>query len=666
MTKLKKVLLASAATVMTAALAIGGTMAYLTSNDSDVNVMTLGNVKIEQLEYQRAEGVAHNAGDAGKGNGVKEGALVPFVNNQALYPAVPSDDTAYTAEATDLFYWGDYVYSGTAGNGLWNDDKLSNVMDKMVFVKNTGKSDAYTRTLIAFECPEGMEYSEGSDKEFMMNTNGSKTAYTWEKLGYIAVDGTRYLVMEATYLNALHPGNTAHPSLLQVVMTHNATNEDMELLGDTYEILVLSQAVQTEGFNSAAAALETAFPKGEDNKNVAEWFGGVWKSSYVDEWDGTFNTAWYFKNPQAETFTLGSAEDFAGLASLVDGSAVVPAGVDYDGLPVSFEGKTVKLDANVNLYREDENGEAICFDPIGSYRKDQAFKGTFDGQGYTISGLTQNTWALDNGYYYGDLGLGLFGKVQDATIKNLTIDQASISGESALCGAVAATAYGKCKFDNITVTNSNIADYQYYAGGIVGWASGEQVFTNINVEESTTVATQWGDFNNRCGGIIGGTSTSGTYTFKDCEIACRIDAPNDYVSAYQWGNYRNCGMLIGSTGFTATDDAVTTVAAPNVTCENVTVIFGDWANYHYCEFGAMSYPYVRVEAGVSVDAYSNVRYGHPTDANGNTVVDDNHVHNDGEDHHRLMEFTYLFGGPSDHRYCHYGLSEFDGVTVIKK
>lgn len=266
---MKKKLTMCLSVALIAVMVICGTLAYLTSEDSDVNVMTLGNVEIKQHEYQRAEGVAHDAGDQGKGNGVKEGALVPFEQGQALYPAVPSGDLPYTAEATDLFFWGDYVYSGTAGNGLWNDNKLANVMDKMVFVENTGKSDAYYRTIIAFECPEGMEYSEGSDKEFMMNTNGSDI-FKWDKVGYTTINNVRYLLMVATYQKALAPGNTSHPSLLQVVMTHNATNEDMKLLGDTYEILVLSQAVQTKGFDGPQIALDTAF--GKVSEKAAEWF----------------------------------------------------------------------------------------------------------------------------------------------------------------------------------------------------------------------------------------------------------------------------------------------------------------------------------------------------------------------------------------------------------
>ena len=361
----------------------------------------------------------------------------------------------------------------------------------------------------------------------------------------------------------------------------------------------------------------------------------------IDTWDGTVDTSWY--NATDTEFVLTTAEQLAGLAKLVDEGN-------------TFEGKTIKLGACLDLAEKQ-------FNPIGSYRKDLAFKGTFDGDGHVIAKLSQNTWELDTGYYYDDLGLGLFAKVEDATIKNLKMDGASISGESALCGTVAATAYGDCTFENITVTNSEVADYQYYAGGIVGWASGKHQYINCDVDASTTIGGQWGDFGNANGGIIGGTAASATIYMKDCDVACRIDAVNDVVSAYQWYAYRNSGMLIGNTNRKATDDAVTNAAAPHLTCVNVTVTYYSWANYTYCEFAGTGYPYVRVQAGTSVEPYSNVRYGHPTDANGNTVEDDNHVHNDGEDHQVVIKFDQLYGGPAEHRYCTYGVATHDGVTV---
>ena len=210
------------------------------------------------------------------------------------------------------------------------------------------------------------------------------------------------------------------------------------------------------------------------------------------------------------------------------------------------------------------------------------------------------------------------------------------------------------------VKNSNVADYQYYAGGIVGWASGDHKYINCNIDESTTIAAQWGDFDNSIGGVIGGAGGSATILLKDCTVACRIDAYNDVTSTYQWYAYRRAGMLIGYPGKTVEVDGTTYAAAPQLTCENVTVIYGDWANYTYCEFAGTNWPYVRVQAGVSNSAYSNPRYGHPTDANGNEVVDDNHVHNDGEDHQILCRFDQLYGGGQGV----YGDPDHDGVTVV--
>jgi len=263
----KKALSVVLVAAISATAAVGGTLAYLQSEDSDVNVMTLGNVDIEQLEYQRAEGVPHINTNA------QEGDLVPFVQDQPLYPAVPTADDAYEAEMAEdrCFHWG--VYS-PGWNGLWDDSKLANVMDKFVFVENTGKSDAYYRTLIALECPEGMTIGYSGDDEINVNINGN-SRFTWDySVGYVTINGTRYEVWGVTYNEILKPDEVSRPSLLQVVMTHNATNEDMELLGDTYEILVLSQAVQVDGFENATQALNAAF--GEVTaENAAKWFGDM-------------------------------------------------------------------------------------------------------------------------------------------------------------------------------------------------------------------------------------------------------------------------------------------------------------------------------------------------------------------------------------------------------
>ena len=622
---MKKKILTTLSVVLILGMAALGILAYLSDTDSDVNVMTLGNVKINQIEKQRIDPVDSNTAETN---------LEGFDQNKPLYPAV--GDVAW---ADNNQNW------PTGGSNQLFTDELKNVQDKFVFVENIGKSDAYVRTWIAFE--QGDLTKEKLDELLHVNVNSNfwdgfdDSEWTYD----VEIDGNTYAVCCGVYkrdagkgTGVLPAGETTRPSLLQVFLDSSATNEDVDAIDGNkdgkYNILTASQAIQVEGFADAATALVAGF----GNEHPFDGLVG-------DSWTELADTSWY--NDEDKEFTLKKGDELAGLAVLVDGGN-------------NFEGKTIKLKRDISLYKENDNGEPIAFDPIGSYRGDKPFKGTFKGNGHTISGLNQNTWELDNGYYYSDCGLGLFGAVEDATIKDLKIDSASISGESAICGTVAAVSSGECTFENITVSNSDVADYQYYSGGVVGWASGNQKFINCDVDASTTVATQWGDFDNSTGGVIGGAGGSAKIFLKDCDVACRIDAYNDVTSSYQWYAYRRCGMLIGNPGKTQNVDGTTYAAAPQLTCENVTVTYGDWANYTYCEFAGTSWPYVRVQAGVSNSAYSNPRYGHPTDANGKEVVDDKHVHNDGEDHQILCVFDQLYGGGQGV----YGWPTHDGVKVV--
>lgn len=76
---------------------------------------------------------------------------------------------------------------------------------------------------------------------------------------------------------------------------------------------------------------------------------------------------------------------------------------------------------------------------------DSPFKGVFDGNGYTISNLRQNTAGLYN---------GLFGFTDGATIKNLTIEGANISALYA--GGIVVTLAKGTEFMNISVKNSKL------------------------------------------------------------------------------------------------------------------------------------------------------------------------------------------------------------------
>lgn len=356
----------------------------------------------------------------------------------------------------------------------------------------------------------------------------------------------------------------------------------------------------------------------------------------VATWDGTIDTSWYDPaNPKTE-YEISTAEQLAGLAELVSGDT-------------TFAGVTFTLTNDIDLYCEDTtpaaDGDPLTFRPIGDHSKDGTFEGTLDGNGKTISNLYQNGWDL--GYEWGKYGsYGLFGNVNDATIKNLTLS----GGESLIEGGdvsfVAGSATGTCVFENITIEDSVAATYNNGCGGIIGWSGeGNYTFKNITIAENAVLAGLWGSFDSSIGGIVGQGEPGATYNFENVNIACRIDAYNDCTASYDYYNYRMCGMIIGRLEETTTIDGTNypDTSKYNITCTNVTVTYGDWANYHYCRAtGARA---ERVEAGYSYDGVA-ADYDHS--------VCTAHCK-------ELIAFDQIFGGD---QYAVKGLKAYEGVNVV--
>lgn len=221
------------------ATCFAGTYAYLTDKDAATNVMTLGNVYIDQIEEER---------DA-------NGNLVPFTQAKPAYPAVGE------------IAWADDAITVGGGNQKVFQEDLQNVVDKFVYVENTGKSDAYVRTIIAIEAP-------GYDAENWIHVNQNDTVgVTMTGWSEVDINGVQFVYAVFTYTDELAPDAKTPVSLAQVFLDSKATNEYCNAFGDTWEILTLSQAVQSAGFGDAATALNAAF-EAADAAHVAEWFQG--------------------------------------------------------------------------------------------------------------------------------------------------------------------------------------------------------------------------------------------------------------------------------------------------------------------------------------------------------------------------------------------------------
>ena len=139
----------------------------------------------------------------------------------------------------------------------------------------------------------------------------------------------------------------------------------------------------------------------------------------------------------------------------------------------NHHGGTITLNVDIDLNNQ-------SWTPIGN--SSCRFAGTFDGAGYTISGLTGS--------------VGLFG-YNSGTIQKLTLTDVNISGSTSVGGGIAAVNYGGT-VSNCTV--SGTVSGNQYVGGIVGQNSG-------TVTGCTSVVTVSGG---TVGVLVGMNITMGT------------------------------------------------------------------------------------------------------------------------------------------------------------
>ena len=205
--------------------------------------------------------------------------------------------------------------------------------------------------------------------------------------------------------------------------------------------------------------------------------------------------SWYSES--ATEFTLTTSAELLGLAKLVD-----------DGK--TFSGKTVKLGGDIVFNEGTASAWATTapeniWNPIGDV--DSPFSGTFDGQGYTISGLYVPATA--------DSYIGLIASASGATVKNVRIE-------------------------NSYFANSAAANHWGGTASVVGYVVGNTTFTDI-YSDAIIVST-----NGHVGGICGRVANC-TASFTNCWYAGKLTG----------SDYPNGGILGGTTG-----------AGPKVTVTN--------------------------------------------------------------------------------------------------
>ena len=292
-------------------------------------------------------------------------------------------------------------------------------------------------------------------------------------------------------------------------------------------------------------------------------------------WTNFSDTSWY--NETDTEFVIDTAAELAGLAKLVS-----------DGTD-TFAKKTIKLAADVDL-------SACIWTPIGT--GDNPFHGTFDGQGYTISGMYFNDSSKEYVGLFGIAGpkyeiqlpegsfLPVTVRVASPTIRNVVIDDSWIYGKSRVGAFVGygeyvlienCTNYAFVKAYQLSKGN----DYQSCAGGIAGYIYSGTVLNCVNygtiysegrltggivgLTEGTSDVLNNANFgsvtgSSRVGGVVGCMDGGNTATINNYNMGTvrPNDGSNDYIGAIvgrnvdddgtAWFNYYLKGCAKGGNG----------------------------------------------------------------------------------------------------------------------
>lgn len=215
--------------------------------------------------------------------------------------------------------------------------------------------------------------------------------------------------------------------------------------------------------------------------------------------------------------------------------------------------------AKVELANDIDMKNVEWTEAIGN-SKDNAFKGIFEGNGFTISNLKVKA---ENA--------GLFGYIQSAKIGNLVLKNLTISGTDA-AGALCGYAYvNSCSIDSVFAVNNNV-EGKNYCGGLVGRSD-----CKLKISESVVKGggLKVMEPNKWLGGFIGEDSN------HECDIwYCALLGPS-----MQYTNMCYSGPFIG--------------ASSSSTKANVYNSFSTWGlglnnnniNHEKCVYHGVEYAY---------------------------------------------------------------------------
>ena len=276
--------------------------------------------------------------------------------------------------------------------------------------------------------------------------------------------------------------------------TNTVTFDSVELVDQNGKKIDLEAINLGEVINVTLPLPETApFAEGEE---VMVYHDGVYVATATVDENGNISydvahlceiTVGTIEEPAVK----GDTVEIANVAQLISFAQSVNAGNSYAG-------KTVVLTADIDLNN-------VAWTPIGNW--DNAFEGTFDGNGKVIKNLYINDAEGE--------GVGFFGVTVKATLKDVTIENVNINAYSMVAGLVGA-AY-PATIENCHVTGDvNIVSEWAYVAGIAGYC-----YYGTQVTDCSTIANATGLIKSNTRNAVGGITAwllEGNHNVTNCTV----------------------------------------------------------------------------------------------------------------------------------------------------
>ena len=260
----------------------------------------------------------------------------------------------------------------------------------------------------------------------------------------------------------------------------------------------------------------------------------VFEVKGVDSWvdAGAEVPVDYLYDTQSNTCTVNSAEGLEQFAAEINAGTVA-------------SDATIVLGDDIDL-AELSRSRAITsnWTPIG-VSSENPFTGTFNGNGYTIRNFSYVVTGDDEAWY-----VGLFGYAKDATIKNLVMENVTITSEQAYfaeVGAVVGHLEGTSTLENITIKgdvkvagNVNNVEASRIGAVVGGNASGNITIKNVHVTANAGSYVKGGS---HVGGIAGQLQVANN--FENCSTNIDVTAGRFFAGGIigcggQTDVYTNC------------------------------------------------------------------------------------------------------------------------------